>query len=277
MIAASGPDAIRRGEYEFVLGELHIGTNMMNAPVFLDQHPAPEELLRAFDNDLPEPRVVAVTSKHWPAASSRLHPSVISPKDFRLELNPGAYPGLPSQALPIGELVMEEHAGKLIVRTRDGRLSFDVIEACADVMKGQVVNNFKLLQPRSHLPRISIDRLIVCRESWAFPPAEIAFAQVKDEVERFVAARRWARANRMPRFVFAKSPVEVKPFYVDFGSPVYVDTFAKIVRRSMENLPEGKMITISEMVPDHNQIWLPDNEGRRYTSELRIVAVDLAG
>jgi hypothetical protein len=29
------------------------------------------------------------------------------------------------------------------------------------------------------------------------------------------------------------------------------------------------------MLPEHNETWLPDAEGQRYTSELRIVAVDL--
>jgi hypothetical protein len=29
------------------------------------------------------------------------------------------------------------------------------------------------------------------------------------------------------------------------------------------------------MLPDPDHAWLPDAEGRRYTSELRLVAVDL--
>jgi hypothetical protein len=38
---------------------------------------------------------------------------------------------------------------------------------------------------------------------------------------------------------------------------------------------EGK-ITLTEMLPATDEVWLPDNQGRRYTSELRIVAWDLA-
>ena len=35
-----------------------------------------------------------------------------------------------------------------------------------------------------------------------------------------------------------------------------------------------KLITLSEMLPRPDQAWLPDAEGRHYTSEFRIVAVD---
>ena len=79
----------------------------------------------------------------------------------------------------------------------------------------------------------------------------------------------------MPRFVFTKSSVEVKPFYVDFASPIYVNIFAKVVRRTLETGGENPLILVSEMLPTADQAWLPDNEGERYTSELRIVALDL--
>jgi hypothetical protein len=38
----------------------------------------------------------------------------------------------------------------------------------------------------------------------------------------------------------------------------------------------GASITVSEMIPGLEQVWLPDASGGRYTSELRIVAVDMA-
>jgi hypothetical protein len=69
------------------------------------------------------------------------------------------------------------------------------------------------------------------------------------------------------------SPTEPRPFYVDFHSPVYVNIFAKAVRRLPRDDPQGRM-TISEMPPTPEQTWLTDDEGNRYTSELRFVAVD---
>jgi hypothetical protein len=70
--------------------------------------------------------------------------------------------------------------------------------------------------------------------------------------------------------------IEVKPFYLDFESPIYVEVFIKTVRRmAVSDSKEGK-ITLTEMLPATDEVWLPDNQGRRYTSELRIVAWDLA-
>ena len=55
-----------------------------------------------------------------------------------------------------------------------------------------------------------------------------------------------------------------------------VDMFAKMVRQTVEDGAAGLMISVSEMIPRLDQTWLPDAEGQRYTSELRIVAVDQA-
>jgi hypothetical protein len=59
---------------------------------------------------------------------------------------------------------------------------------------------------------------------------------------------------------------------VDFDSPVYVSIFAKAVRRLARRDP-GAKLTVSEMLPTPEQTWLTDDEGQRYTSELRFVAV----
>jgi hypothetical protein len=50
--------------------------------------------------------------------------------------------------------------------------------------------------------------------------------------------------------------------------------FAKMIRRtSAAGLPDAT-VDLTEMLPDPTQAWLPDASGQRYTSELRIVAVD---
>ena len=81
----------------------------------------------------------------------------------------------------------------------------------------------------------------------------------------------------MPRHVFCKVPVEVKPVYVDFDSAIYVNLLAKLIRRSVEKDREGARVTVSEMLPGMQELWLEDGEGQRYTSEFRIVALDLCG
>jgi hypothetical protein len=81
----------------------------------------------------------------------------------------------------------------------------------------------------------------------------------------------------MPRFVFIKTPVEMKPCFVDFDSPIYIDLFLKLIRRTREQGPDDSLIDVTEMLPTPDQLWLQDRQGRRYTSEFRLVALDLAG
>jgi hypothetical protein len=276
MIAAPSVEAICRGEYELVLGEFHVGTNSLCNKLFVSQHPFPEAILAALDRDMSKPRIVPVPDKQ--VHTSRDHTLLVSAKDFRLEYSRDLS-GIPSDvALPIGSLLAEETPEGLIVRTRDGRLKFDLIEVFADLLSERVANHFKILPPSDYAPRISFDRLIVSRETWRIAPAEMAFANEKDEALRFLEARNWARAYNLPRYVFVKSPLEEKPFYVDFNSPVLISLFARAIRQSAEAETKDRAaeerITITEMLPTPDQVWLPDAEGRLYTSELRMVAID---
>ncbi len=280
MIAAPSVEAIRRGDFQYVLGELHLGYHTMSNWIFVGQHPAPDELRRAAATDLPEPRILFITPKHWPAVNVRTSPALTNPKDFYLQYSLDPVNARPSQTLPIGSLVLERIGGELLMRTRDGRLEFDLVEVLGETLSGVGINYFKLLPQRAHTPRITIDRLVVNRESWCFAPVELQFAGEKNVAERFLLTRRWARSHGMPRFVFVKTPVEVKPFFVDFDSPIYVDIFAKVIRRTAtSDEPEvktGLPICVSEMLPAPSQTWLDDAEGRKYTSEFRLIAVDLA-
>ncbi|HYP25639.1 MAG TPA: lantibiotic dehydratase, partial [Blastocatellia bacterium] len=191
MIAASSIDAIRRGDYQLVMGEFHVGTNTICNKLFVSQHPAPGEILEALDRDMSGPRLVPVPAKD--IYTSRDHTLLTSEKDFRLEYS-GDVSGVPlEKALPIGSLIIEDGEKGLVVRTRDGRLKFDLIEAFADILSERISNYFKILGPGRHRPRVTIDRLVVSRESWSLPPDEMAFAYEKDEAYRFLEARRWAR------------------------------------------------------------------------------------
>jgi hypothetical protein len=140
-----------------------------------------------------------------------------------------------------------------------------------------------MVPTEKHMPRVTIDRLVVNRETWRFSPAELEFAYEKQEAHRFLGARRWAKENDLPRFIFYKSPVEVKPCFLDLESPIYVNLFARVVRNTQQKSGETKgsektdQIIVSEMLPTPDQAWLSDANGRRYTSELRLVVLDLSG
>jgi hypothetical protein len=274
MIAATGPEAIRRGDYQLVLGEMHIASNNLNTSVFIPQHVQPEKLYQAIESDLPDKRLVLVPPKYWPELTARTSFDFVPSKDYRLLTAHDSCGIEKSRALPIGSLVVEATGGGLVVRTRDNSVRFDIIEAFAEMLIGLSINFFNMLPPHRHAPRITIDRLIVCRETWRFTPSELQFAFEKDEAARFLAVRRWRREQGLPRFLFFKSKIERKPCYLDLDSPIYINIFSKIIRRTKESSEANSLIALTEMIPDHEQAWLPDIEGNRYTSELRLVAVD---
>lgn len=273
MIAAESADAIKRGDYQLVMGELHLGNNTLGGSLFVEQHKHPHELVDAIESDLTKMRAVPMTPREW--LTARVNYSIVSPRDYRIEFTVNAFHTDREKALPIGELVVEENDDDLIARTRDGRLSFSMVEIFGGMFSGFVVNQFQLLRRGAHTPRVTIDRLIVAREAWRFAPSAVPFADLKDDAERFIEARRWARSQGLPRRVFVKIPVETKPFYADFDSPVYVNMLARMIRRQALDGAEGTTITVSEMIPDLEQVWLPDGLGQCYTSELRMVALDL--
>lgn len=273
MIAAPSVEAICRGDYLLVLGELHVATNTSDATVFLAQHPHPQDLIDAFARDVPEPVVIPVNSKDWPKMTARTQRALVSPSTLFLESGFDPARGSRDNVLTSGALVVEDIDGKLCVRTPEG-MTIPLMNLFAEVLSSQIVSEFRILPRADHTPRVTIDKLVICRESWSFSPASMAFADEPDDMGRFLDARRWARKHGIPRFAYVRSPLETKPVFVDFDAPAFVNILAKLVRHAKKQVGVEQPITMSEMLPTLDQTWLEDAAGERYTSELRLVCVD---
>jgi hypothetical protein len=273
LIAATGLESLQRGDYELVLGELHISLNTLDGIVFVPQHPEPAALLRATATDFPLPRVIPAWPKHnFPA--KRTQSALTLPSDLRLISGIDTCGIAAEQALRPGALTVEELAGTLVVQTQDGRQQFDLLELLDRFLSLQAGDSFRPFPSNAHMPRVTIDRLVICRESWHFAPAALTFACSEDALERYVGTRRWARTCGMPRFLFARTPEERKPYFIDLDSPISIEILAKIIRQAQAAGAKQGHITMTEMLPSPDHVWLPDSDGHRYTSELRIVAVD---
>jgi hypothetical protein len=276
MIAADSVASIRQGNYSLVLGELHMAVNTVRGVFAMAQHPDPPAMFEAFMADMGEPRMVPVPPREWPGMTTRNMLALYSPKDYHLEISADAPASVPrSQTLPIGAFVVENAPRGLQVRSRDGRLRFDVIEFFGEVFSAQSTDCMKIAPQRAHVPRVTIDKLVICRETWRFPAESMQFIHVEEESQRYLAARRWMRQNNLPRFAFMKVHVETKPCFIDFDSPIYVEILCKMARRVLASDEPEKPVVISEMVPGPDQLWLPDAEGQKYTSEMRLVVLDL--
>ncbi len=263
LIAAAGEQAVQRGDYQLVLGELHSGLNTLVSPVLAKQHPQPEELIRALEADVGQVCVAPV----WSKAVSRGDYYSLSDRDLDLELGEVRSARPRNQALQVGALVVEEREGQLEVRSRDGLRRFDLIAFLERHLIAESHSAFSPMARAPFTPRVTVDAVVIARATWRFEPQALPWPALEEGAARFVAARAWARSLGVPRWAFIKTPEEVKPVYVDFDSPLYVELLAKQLRAA-------SAATLSEMLPALNDTWLLDAEGARYTAELRLAAVD---
>ncbi|OLB77877.1 MAG: hypothetical protein AUI14_14865 [Actinobacteria bacterium 13_2_20CM_2_71_6] len=275
MIAAADADAVVRGDFLLVLGELHLAVNSLDNRFFVQHHDEPQRLLAAAEVDFGRQRIYAALPKNSPFVSSRVWPPVAL---LSAQYTYWSWSGELCSVEPPGPVIA---GAGLMVRRRDGMLcvtstetgvEYDVLEVVGEILSTAVINSFRPFAAAPHNPRVTVDRLVVSRESWTFEAADTAWAFVKDEAARYASARAWRARYGMPERVFAVLPVERKPIAVDFGSLALVNMLAKEVRRTAE---DGALtFTVSEMLPDLGEMWLPDHAGRRYASEFRLVAVD---
>ena len=159
------------------------------------------------------------------------------------------------------------------MRHPDGH-DLDVIDAFGDLVGPALAQQFRLLAPGVHTPRVTIDSLVVSRESWTFAAADVAFADTTDEARRFLAARAWAGAHGLPRHVFLRFTGERKPIYADLTSLASIDLISRSLRRARRHAGANATVTVTEMLPAPDQAWLTGAGGQRYTAELRMVAAD---
>lgn len=275
MLAAGSVEEVCRGNYLFVLGELHVGGNTVAIPLFANHHPSPHGLRQALEKDVRRRCAYPAPRKSDDHVTSRFYPRIVPPSSFWIEYTHDSYMADRSQSLPLSSLVVENCDGELIIRTRDARLRFKVLDTFSHYFFEQIGEAFQIIDPRPYAARICMDRLVVRRETWQFSASTLAFASEKSAAIRFLKARQWAHSCGMPRFVFFKIPGE-KPCYLDFESPILVDLCSRMVRSAMKAGGSETTVEISEMLPRPDETWLSDAQGRRYTSEFRIVAVDLA-
>src|SRR5262249_27399019 len=118
-----------------------------------------------------------------------------------------------------------------------------------------------------HMPRLTVDGVVVARESWELPAPALAFLRDKGGATRLTSLRRLADELGLPRHVFVRTPSAPKPVYIDLESVPFCELLAAVVRRA-------PFVRFTEMLPDPDHCWLVDSEGRRYASEMRMVFVD---
>jgi amino acid adenylation domain-containing protein len=269
-----GADAANGGPFTWVLGELHPSVVTVRFTSWLEFHDAPDELRAALRHDLGAGAVFLAETAEDGGPCSRLSNALTSPGDLRLVFAHDSCGYDPAATLRVGECDLIDSPAGLRVRRRDGTFERGLLEVLGDVLSAQIAHVFRLTPPGGHVPRVTIDDLVVSRESWSLPAAEPAFDGLADESARYRQARAWAAGHGLPRHVFLRCAGERKPIYADLTSLASIDLISRALRRCRREAGADATITVTEMLPAPEQAWLADARGRRYTAELRMVAVD---
>ncbi|HEV2370577.1 MAG TPA: lantibiotic dehydratase [Streptosporangiaceae bacterium] len=272
LIAARGAEEFHRGEFQPVIGEVHIAYCPFETTVFALAHPNMEELRAMLAEVIPDTRVMLSPVKDYPRVAARTYPWLNDARDWRLCVSQYPPRGEDRQ-LPLCGLEVRRDGDKLVVGLPGAADQFDVTDICGAWMMYEMIDVLKqVVRGHDHTPRVVVDNLVVFRETWSFPIAELDWVSARSDPEHFVAARRWLRERGLPETVFASISSETKPVFVDFRSEVQVGNLAQLLRTGAET--EGATVTFSEMLPTPEQSWLSDAAGNPYTAELRLVFVD---
>jgi hypothetical protein len=264
LIMTDGLDALARGDYQVVLGQLHTARNGLLTHAALEQHPQREELVLARELDGPQAGIAPVEPR---TRADRDQSGPVARHDFHLEIDSARSWRPRHQVFAIADLFVEQDGSRLLVSSIDRRRDFDLIAFFEQDLTRACSGRFQMVSTGSHTPRVAIDDLVVAREKWRFEPAAFEFARRATPFERLIGAQEWRQEHGLPRWVFVTVPPEPRPLYVDLSSSPYVEILARWAR-------QAETMHVSEMLPAHGQTWLVDAAGRHYTCELRMAAVD---
>lgn len=267
MIAAASADAIRRGDYVGVIGEIHC-ENTVAGSFLVTQHPRPSELFHAVSDDTANEMVIF---RQRPSSSwlARTNNALVQPHHWRYVFGDDLPHHPPCQALSAGMFFAARADSSVVIRAKDGSMQFDALELFGGLLVDEAERLLAEFIPRApHTPRMSLGNLVIARERWNVCPKNMPFLWQKEPAQQFLEIRLWRQAHGMPQRVFVKSPTERKPWFLDFDSPMLTAIFVSWIRQ----LPEEAQVSLVEMFPDVNELWLVDREGHHFTSELRLVA-----
>ncbi|WP_052709419.1 lantibiotic dehydratase [Streptomyces sp. NRRL S-495] len=277
MVSAADPADVASGDALFVLGELHAAVNTTENRVFCAQHPDPAQLLERVERDGIGHRVVPMLPKEWRAVTSRTFPplALLSPTYtyWSIGNDPG---GAPTTAvLPAAGLTITREDGVLWVGDAGGGFRAELLEVLGELLSMVTVNAFGMVPDLPHVPRITIDGLVVVRETWRVPADGLGLGASPDEAADHRAFGLLAERLGLPRRTFVRVTGERKPVYVDARNPLLVRSLLRMVRKAAKEGPAE--LVISEMLPDPDGLWLSRPGIGRYTTEFRFVAVDHHG
>lgn len=265
-IVASNPGALAAGDFTVVLGELHACFASLDVPAV--EWSLPDGTVReAINETLGLARLVPLLPESWRRNTGRVAPATAGPSDRWLGFTRAAAPDRTRVwAMASVEIVAGPDGDELLCP--DGR-RLPLVSAWLVPIGMVAADGFKVGLGGGHTPRLTIDRVVLFRETWRLPTDDIELPSKPNRHADFLAVRAWQRRHGLPDEVFVKFAAEVKPTYLSFCSIPLVANFVASVRAQRKRREAGR-VTVSECLPRPQDSWLTDATGRRYVSEIRL-------
>jgi len=271
LFVAKDLDAVNRGDYAVVMGEIHKSTYMVTMPWAMPFCPYRDEVESFLSQTMTEP-VLEFSDPPLRHIRANINWPVVPPfHEIVTEARTSRYP--PERIINVGELEVVEEDGNLFVGSRDQRhrVWFPSVIRYFNYRKFQknvIVDPLPVLGEK-YSPCLRYGpRVVLQRRRWKFDREELPEVSrlAADSMELWLAVRSWQQQAGIPRLVFIKVPTEPKPVLIDFDNFLSVELFLRLTRKS-------PVVSISEMVPGPEDLWMRDADGRRFVSEIRTTVV----
>lgn len=266
-VVAASADAVNAGDYTVVLGELHACLSSLDLQ-FLDwTAPGTESLRDRTNAAIGAPRSVPLFPRGWRRNSGRFVPTSVGAADRLIGFSRAAVADRTTVDAAVS-ITLTERDGTVFATRADG-CTVRIPDLLGVLVSMVAADAFKIGLDHPHSPRLSVDGMVVFRESWRLPLTSLQLAVNADRHRDYLAVRDWADRHGLPDQVFVKFPDETKPALFDLTSPTLVLSFVNLARASLRHGPDA-VVGLSEPLPHPRDSWLVDAEGEHYISELRL-------
>ncbi|WP_281284536.1 lantibiotic dehydratase [Nonomuraea diastatica] len=286
-IAAHSVDAINDGQWRIVLGTFGYNGGLHSVGRFFDLLddsiiPKMRSHLREEERLQPDAMFAELNyaAPDWFGFNVSIHPDV-----RKYEVSVNAPPNLaPDRQISLEDILLGANStnfylrsasrGKRLVVSQAHALSSmfapnecrALLEFSGDGFTATTRFDWGVLSDAPALPRLTRGRIVVSPARWTISKRTFASSYASLD-EFFHACQEWRVRWRVPRHVYLTD--FDNRLLLDLEHPLGVDELLRVVRRC-ERQAWQRNLTVDEMLPDADGLWLRDRAGRRYHSELTV-------